>query len=121
MLERHGEDVITRNAYGARCLNSPDALFADVDFDLRPLLFPAIVALALLSVIAGVTQSSWRFGAGLLLASLLVAALLARLLHRVVVASFGDPETRARRRLAQFLRLHLVAAIIGRDKAKSAQ
>ena len=33
VLARHGEQVITRNSYGAHCLNSPDTLFADIDFD----------------------------------------------------------------------------------------
>ncbi len=33
ILERHGEDIVTRNGYGARCLNTPDVLFVDVDFD----------------------------------------------------------------------------------------
>lgn len=33
VLERHGDTVITRNGYGAKCLNTPDVLFADVDFD----------------------------------------------------------------------------------------
>ena len=28
----HGDTIITRNAYGARCLNTPNVLFADVDF-----------------------------------------------------------------------------------------
>ena len=28
----HGVDVVTRNGYGARCLNTPDVLFADIDF-----------------------------------------------------------------------------------------
>lgn len=32
IVARHGNEVITRNSYGARCLNSPDVLFADVDF-----------------------------------------------------------------------------------------
>lgn len=32
VLERHGETVITRNSYGARCLNTPNVLFADIDF-----------------------------------------------------------------------------------------
>ncbi|MFG6432630.1 hypothetical protein [Roseateles sp. LYH14W] len=32
VLARHGEAVITRNAYGARCLNVPNLLIADVDF-----------------------------------------------------------------------------------------
>ena len=31
LVETHGDVAITRNAYGARCLNTPDVLFADVD------------------------------------------------------------------------------------------
>jgi hypothetical protein len=31
IVARHGDLVVTRNAYGARCLNEPDVLFADVD------------------------------------------------------------------------------------------
>lgn len=31
ILSRHGETLVTRNAYGAHCLNSPDVLFADID------------------------------------------------------------------------------------------
>lgn len=33
VLSRHGDEVITRNSYGAHCLNTPRTLFADVDFD----------------------------------------------------------------------------------------
>jgi hypothetical protein len=31
IVERHGDTVITRNSYGARCLNTPNVLFADID------------------------------------------------------------------------------------------
>ncbi len=31
ILERHGDVIITRNGYGARCLNTPNVLFADLD------------------------------------------------------------------------------------------
>lgn len=31
VLARNGDDVVTRNVYGARCLNEPDVLFADLD------------------------------------------------------------------------------------------
>jgi hypothetical protein len=31
ILARYGAAVITRNSHGARCLNTPDILFADVD------------------------------------------------------------------------------------------
>ena len=34
IVSRHGETVITRNSYGALCLNTPNALFADVDYAL---------------------------------------------------------------------------------------
>ena len=33
IVERLGDSVITRNGYGARCLNTPDVLFVDVDFE----------------------------------------------------------------------------------------
>jgi hypothetical protein len=36
ILQRHGDNVITRNAYGAWCLNTPNVFFADLDFDPRP-------------------------------------------------------------------------------------
>lgn len=32
VIRRDGETVITRNSYGALCLNTPDVLFADIDF-----------------------------------------------------------------------------------------
>lgn len=32
IVAEHGDSVITRNSYGALCLNTPDVLFADVDF-----------------------------------------------------------------------------------------
>lgn len=36
ILETHGSMVVTRNAYGARCLNVPDVAFVDVDFETPP-------------------------------------------------------------------------------------
>ncbi len=33
IVARHGDAVITRNSYGALCLNTPDTVFADVDVE----------------------------------------------------------------------------------------
>ena len=33
IVARHGDAVITRNSYGALCLNTPDVVFADVDVE----------------------------------------------------------------------------------------
>ncbi len=53
IIERHGDSVITRNSYGALCLNTPDVLFADVDVKWRShsmlgwIIFFAILAIGL--------------------------------------------------------------------------
>lgn len=53
ILATHGDAVITRNAYGAHCLNVPDALFADVDFDdFRPKFLQYLLVFAALSALA---------------------------------------------------------------------
>ncbi len=47
---RDGDVIITRNSYGALCLNSPDVLFADIDHAQPPAgcVMPAIVAAVVL-------------------------------------------------------------------------
>lgn len=109
VLGRHGDEVITRNAYGARCLNSPHALFADVDFESAAGLSPLTGTMALLvsvSGLVGVWQESWRLGLGLLIASLFLSPLLARTIRRLSVAARGGAEAVTRQRLANFLSAH---------------
>ncbi len=86
VLARHGEAVITRNAYGARCLNVPDLLIADVDFETKPgfrlFVAGAIITLALLGYVVA-KYSVWPA----LLAGLVVipvgTTLLASMLFRL--------------------------------------
>ena len=63
IVERHGEDIVTRNGYGARCLNTPDVLFVDVDFEdaqrsnARGL---TVIGAALIgALVAGYATKSW--------------------------------------------------------------
>ncbi len=109
VLARHGDEVITRNAYGARCLNSPNALFADVDFEPSSRIKPILGTLALLvlvSVVAGVSQGSWLLGLGLVIASALLSAPIARTLQKLGVAAQGGADALARRRLTNFIATH---------------
>lgn len=39
VVELHGDSAITRNSYGALCLNTPDVMFIDVDEGLKPFNF----------------------------------------------------------------------------------
>lgn len=109
VLARRGEEVITRNAYGARCLNSPAALFADVDFEQTLGVRKVLAAFALLFVLA--ISAGWLSGSrgvaiALAVASLFGALPLARLLERTGVAMQGGAEQRARRRLERFVAAH---------------
>ncbi len=106
VLERHGDDVVTRNAYGARCLNSPSALFADVDFETAEPIIEVFVILALLGASAGFVQGSWRLALGLLIASLVLAAPIAKLIRRIRIAVQGGAEALTRQRLTAFLTSH---------------
>jgi hypothetical protein len=109
VLERHGETVITRNGYGARCLNTPKVLFVDIDFDTpagcRATLWIAS-CLALVAVVAG-----WRLHHLNLVVPGVIAALfaghgLALLLRRVRVLIGGGVERIARRRIESFAASH---------------
>jgi hypothetical protein len=106
VLSRHGEQVITRNAYGAHCLNSPNALFADIDFYPERSAKTALVAFGLLTLTAAITGlalRSWGVGLGILFVALFVAAPLASIVMRLSVAARGGAERIARVKLAAFL------------------
>jgi hypothetical protein len=106
VLARHGEQVITRNGYGARCLNSPNALFADIDFTLTPTLRPTLFTFAVLALGAGgvaIASHSWRIGLGLLLLALFLTAPVASTVARLSRAIRGGADHIARARLAKFL------------------
>ena len=106
IVARHGPVVITRNAYGARCLNTPDVLFADIDFDERAPLRTTLASLGLLMLVALLV--GWQFESRIpLVLLLLVAALgagaLAGRLHRLLLDLGGGAEGVARQRIARFV------------------
>lgn len=110
VLLRQGDEVITRNAYGARCLNTPRALFADVD--LSDVGKPGraglhvLAALAVLSVAVGVYSRSVGVAFAALFLSVLIAFPAAWLLSRLVLAVGGGPARIVRRRIHAFLARH---------------
>jgi len=109
ILSLHGDSVVTRNAYGAHCLNTPDVLFADVDLGdpqtpCSGLLGPAIAA--------GVT-GLWLGGSHRVMVA--IAAFLGtlalvsfgwKLYRRSARALAGGAEKQARDRIQRFVRSH---------------
>lgn len=109
VLARHGDVVITRNAYGAHCLNTPDVLFADIDFSPKVsgwTIFGGILFLFAGAIAFGAYENSKKTGFILMLVSLFLAYPFAALLHKIVTTLRGGPERIARARIAAFLRQH---------------
>jgi hypothetical protein len=113
VVERDGETVITRNGYGALCLNTPNVLFADIDF--TPHAPPVrIVLVSMLSVFA-VAFAALHFGFALNLLLSLVIAFFASLLIGVPLpvwwvrgsnALRGGREKIAMARVRRFVATH---------------
>lgn len=110
IVERHGETVITRNSYGARCLNTPDVLFADVDFRREAAIGPIVLMFAVLVAGAVAAKIVAGFGTGPLLGLIVVAGIasapLATGLLRLTTALRGGQEALALRRIHRFAAAH---------------
>lgn len=108
VLARDGDCVITRNSYGARCLNTPDALFADVDFPTGPsakLQLVLFLLLAPLAILSGWKFGGIAFGLGIMLAMFL-GWLLARLVFHRQTRHPDHAHRVARQQLGKFLEAH---------------
>ncbi len=109
VLARHDDVVITRNAYGARCLNTPNVLFADVDLPLRPR--PGLVVLAAggllgFSAAGAWWAASWQLLLFGMIGAIALAAPLARLAHWLRALRVGGPQALAQQRIERFSARH---------------
>ena len=109
IVERHGDAVVTRNSYGARCLNTPDVLFVDVDFDHpatgSPLL-TVVGAAALGGGVAGYAAKSWLAALVAFLGVLAVGLWRIRTENAKVGRSPRDPLQAVRARIDRFIHQH---------------
>lgn len=115
VIERRGDTVITRNSYGARCLNTPDCLFADIDFHEGPSWRWILISAVLLLLVAAPLGFALHLSLGLIAAAcaLIFTYPVAAKLHQWATTWSGGPEKLARRRVERFVdqnpmwRLHL--------------
>lgn len=109
VLERHGTAVITRNSYGARCLNTPDVVFADIDFETAPGV-AAILAHGVMLVLVAAGLAAWlRSGWLVVLFAFLVlvgAQPFAVVTKKLRVRASGGAEKLALRRVRAFAARH---------------
>ncbi len=109
VVRRQGDTVITRNSYGALCLNTPDVLFADIDFETKPALRTTLSA-AVGSAILGWILTAELLGGrvawlGAALAAVVGGSLTASV-WRTLQRLRGGAEASAMRRLQRFVAAH---------------
>ena len=105
IISQYDDVIITRNSYGALCLNTPDVLFADIDFVTQPhssLYFIIFFVLLASSGLGAFYFSSWFiFGIGFVL-SLLVTSLIAKSVFKFQQKLKGAPEQQALEKIRAF-------------------
>lgn len=113
VLERVAGAVITRNSYGAECLNVADVCFADVDYRRGcplwwrfPGLLAVLIGLLHLPQCNGLAEF-WQqpLGGGLIIGGTLWL-LTAGIVHRALLRLAGGAEALALRRLRRFVKRH---------------
>lgn len=106
ILSRHGEAIVTRNSYGARCLNTPNVFFADIDFPEKwqsgLTLVVCLFGFAAAALAAWLTDSKTAGGivAGL---AIVFSGVIATFIQRARKQTAGDAETAARKRVRAFV------------------
>ncbi len=109
IIARHGDAVITRNGYGALCLNTPDVLFADVDVEARDasgITVFLFYAMLFIGIGIGWFYGSWALFFLVGIGGALAAIPVGFLLHWVWRRSRPDPFDIARDRILRFSASH---------------
>jgi hypothetical protein len=105
VAERNG-CVITRNIYGARCLNTPDVLFADVDFRRGPsnqMTCGLVLSFFVVGVMVGIYLHSFPLGLAAVVVALLLGWGISQLSYRIISHFRGSEEKRVLGCLEKFL------------------
>lgn len=109
IIAQHDDVIITRNTYGALCLNTPDVLFADIDFIYHPsskLYMTVFFLLLAIANLCAVYLGSWLiFGLGLVI-SLLLTSWVSKCIFKLKSKLTGTPEQRALEKIKIFSQQH---------------
>jgi hypothetical protein len=114
IVERYGAHVITRNSYGARCLNTPNVLFADIDVESTfPEWLMQVIGLLSMGVGAYVWWREGSFGVAAFawVAAFFVVATVVWLVHKAATGGVERRVRAARKRIARFAAAHPGCAV----------
>ena len=106
---RQGDSVVTRNSYGARCLNTPDVLFADIDVSEEPsasVTLASAVTCSLIGVAIAWNAVHWATLALLAGGFFIVGMLASGIIYRWILHQGPGLEGRVIERINRFIDSH---------------
>ena len=95
IVDTQDDTIITRNSYGALCINSPNVLFVDIDYYTNPrrgLWTATITSLLILSGLTAIYSQSWILFIALAIFSLFLAIVIVGLTHNIYIKLCGGEE-----------------------------
>jgi hypothetical protein len=105
IISRHGDTIITRNGYGALCLNTPNVLFGDIDFVYESSFkISLIIFCVLLAISLGLI-----FGAAFskpVLLILIFTPFLSKIVSRFFTKKTDTQQVRALAKIKKFMSAH---------------
>ena len=109
IIDQLDDVIITRNSYGALCLNTPDVLFADIDFNdtpSQPLYFAGLFALFLLCAVSALLFKSWIVLSIGMLFSIMISLQTAEKLLEIQHRFISNPEQQGLALIRSFSQSH---------------
>ncbi|TWT91488.1 hypothetical protein [Neorhodopirellula pilleata] len=103
------EIVLTRNAYGSICLNTPNVLFADVDAPEPNSCLIYLASFLILFIGLFIAAFRWQIENAfwmVLFAAMVGSAIVGSLVHHAMSWYRGSPKQHARKRIETFARSH---------------
>ncbi|MFH2047156.1 MAG: hypothetical protein ABIK92_18665 [Pseudomonadota bacterium] len=98
VISKHQDVIISRNSYGSLCLNTPDVMFADIDFEYEASFKTHVVAFIFLSFCAAIISLFFKSWLALFLSAIAVLVFIptmAKLIHRMILSLNGGFERKA--------------------------
>jgi hypothetical protein len=109
IIARDGDAIVTRNSYGALCLNTPDVLFADLDCP-DGISFRSGCLIILACILITLAANDWKTGSFLLAVGMLVSVfaglLILGFVDRALRKNKAGKKRRLWRRIERFSRRH---------------
>ena len=105
IISKHNDVIITRNSYGALCLNTPDVLFADIDYISTPgygVYILSTLSLLLASTGVALYFNSWATFLGLVFLTLILTSTVAQFIFNIINTSKGGVDNIALQPIKNF-------------------